>query len=95
MSELILPDTVAPKGEQKLVLPETVKTHNCLVCGENFLSLDKYLRHVPHCATKKRSSLIDATEEHVAEREADPFQRVWDPEKLEWTIKRRKERLGW
>jgi hypothetical protein len=95
VSGLILPDTVAPKGEQKLVLPDTVRTHACGVCGENFISLDRYMRHVPACARRHRESLVAETEEHRAEVDADPFRRVWDPEALEWVVARRRERLGY
>lgn len=91
-SGLILPDTVAPQGEKTMVMPSTVKTWNCLVCGENFLHRHKYRRHVPLCAKKHREGLITVSEEHQAEVDADPFQKVWDPEALEWVLKQRRRR---
>jgi hypothetical protein len=91
-TKLILPDTVAPAGDRKLALPESTKTYNCLVCGENFLHKHRYLRHVGACAAKNRESLITVSEEHKAEIDADPFQRVWDPEALDWVLERKKRR---
>lgn len=74
----------------ELVLPGSVKTYECQVpdCGEHFYHLDPYIRHVARCAGKNRSRLIEESERHAAEVDADPFQRVWDPEALEWVQKR-------
>lgn len=74
-------------------LPDSVKTFQCQVpgCDEHFLHKSAYLRHVPRCAKKHRERLLDLSEEHQADVDADPFQRVWDPEALEFVQKRRRE----
>lgn len=76
-----------------IILPDSMKTYDCQVpgCEEKFLNKSAYLRHVPRCALKKRSSLITISEERQAEIDSDPFQRVWDPEALDWVLKRNRE----
>lgn len=78
----------------ELVLPGSVETFECQVpgCGENFYHRHRYLRHVPQCAARHRERLIEESERHAAEVDADPFQRVWDPEALEWVQKRIRDR---
>lgn len=73
-----------------LILPDSVETYDCQVpdCGEKFLHREPYLRHVTACANRHRERLITTSEEHQAEVDADPFQRVWDPEALEWVLER-------
>lgn len=74
-----------------IIVPDSMKTYDCQVpgCEERFLDRGKYERHVAKCAAKNRELLITASEEHQAEIDADPFQRVWDPEALAWVQKRR------
>lgn len=76
-----------------IVLPSSLETFRCNVpgCEEEFLHKSAYLRHVPRCAKRFRSRLIDLSEAHAAEVDADPFQRVWDPEALTWVQRRNKE----
>lgn len=73
-----------------IALPESTKTYDCLIpdCGERFLNRSAYEKHIGKCARKHRETLLAISDEHAAEVDADPFQRVWDPEALEWVRKR-------
>jgi len=72
-----------------IVLPESTKTFNCLIpdCGERFLNKSAYLKHMGRCARKHREDLQAISDQHKAEVEADPMQKVFDPEALEWVRK--------
>lgn len=74
-------------------LPDTVRTFKCEVpdCGEEFVDQAKFMRHVTICARKHRERILEASEAHRAEVDADPFQRVWDPEALEFVQRRVRE----
>jgi hypothetical protein len=74
----------------KIIVPDSTRTYDCQVpgCDEKFLDRRKYERHVTSCVRKHRESLITLSEERQAAIDADPFQRVWDPEALEWVQKR-------
>ena len=76
-----------------IILPDSVKTFACQVpgCEEEFLNKSAYLRHVPRCAKKHRSRILDLSEEHAADVDSDPFQRVFDPEALEFVQRARRE----
>jgi hypothetical protein len=76
-----------------IILPSSTPTFDCEIpgCEEKFLDKGAYLRHVPRCARKHRSSLITTSEEHQAAIDADPFRRVYDPEALDWILKRNRE----
>ncbi len=74
-----------------LWLPDTaLPNYECQVpgCEAKFFDRDKYLRHVPRCARKNRGAITECSEERAAEIDADPFQRVWDPEMLEFVQRR-------
>lgn len=71
-----------------IILPDSTKTFNCLICSERFLNDSAYHRHMGQCARKHRETLTAISDEHQAEVEADPFQKVWDPEALAWVQKR-------
>lgn len=73
-----------------IIVPDSTRTYDCQVpgCEERFLDRRKYERHVTACVAKHRERLLTLSEEHEAEIDADPFQRVWDPEALEWVQKR-------
>lgn len=75
----------------KIIVPDTTRTYHCEVpgCEEAFLDRDAYERHVGRCAARHRERLITLSEEHQAAVDEDPFQKVWDPEALEWVQKRR------
>lgn len=76
-----------------IALPESTKTFNCLIpdCGEKFLNRSAYLKHIGKCARKHRETLTAISDEHAADVDADPFQRVFDPEALEFVNKKRRE----
>lgn len=75
-----------------VVLPNTVKTFVCQVpgcsCGgEHFLNERAFVRHVTKEARRHRESILAASDEHAAAIEADPFQKVHDPEALEFVLR--------
>lgn len=76
-----------------ILLPDSVQTYQCRVpgCDQHFLNESAYIRHVPRCAQRHRERLISLSEEHQDAVDKDPFERVWDPEALEWVQRRRRE----
>lgn len=74
-----------------VILPDSTRTYQCQVpgcgCGgEMFLNYRAFQRHVTRSIRVHRDSITALSEQRAAEIDADPFQRVYDPEALEFVL---------